>query len=106
MLRYLTFASFVVLSACAMPMPGPGPMTDPVMPDPVPTPNPMSAKERFVTAVEANGCAMTSQNVGAIMDQATVGQGDLENIILSLQAEGRAVPDGDAIRVVSPACAA
>lgn len=106
MLRHLTLVSFVALSACVVPIPLPGPVIDTPIPDPVPAPNPMSAKERFVAAVEANGCAMTSQNVVTIMDLATVGQGDLETIIVSLQAEGRAVADGDAIRVITPTCTA
>ncbi len=107
MKHYLAFIAFAAVSACAVPIPlaTTVPEVSPI-PDPVPEVNPQSAKERFVAAVEANGCLMTSQNVVTIMDQAVVGQGDLETIIVSLQSEGRAVPDGDAIRVISDTCAA
>lgn len=107
MKHHLALIAFAAVSGCAMPVPV-ATTTPEVAPisDPVPEVNPQSAKERFVAAVEANGCLMTSENVVTIMDQAVVGQGDLETIIVSLQSEGRAVPDGDAIRVITDSCAA
>lgn len=107
MVRYIAAASLMGLTACVAPVSVTGPGTVPTIePDPVPAPNPQSAKERFVAAVEANGCVMTAQNVRTIMDQATVGTGDLENIIVSLQSEGRATPDGANIRVITDNCVA
>ncbi len=106
MIRYVAFASFAGLAACVAPVPVGGPAPVQVTPDPVPTPNPRSAKERFVAAVEANGCVMTAGNLRTIMDQATVGTGDLENIIVALQAEGRAAADGPNIRVITDTCVA
>lgn len=109
MIRYVALVSLAGLAACAAPIPVAGPVVAvpvPPEPEPAPAPNPLSAKERFVAAVEANGCVMTAQNVRAIMSQATVGTGDLENIIVSLTNEGRAVPDGANIRVISDTCVA
>ena len=105
MVRYFAAASLLGLAACADPVVVRAPVPT-IEPDPVPAPNPRSAKERFVAAVEANGCVMTAQNVRTIMDEATVGTGDLENIIVSLQAEGRAAPDGANIRVITDNCVA
>ncbi|MDX8352334.1 hypothetical protein [Cognatiyoonia sp. IB215182] len=107
MVRYVAAISLMGLAACVAPVPISSPTPLPTIePDPEPAPNPRSAKERFVAAVEANGCVMTAQNVRTIMDQATVGTGDLENIIVTLQAEGRAAPDGANIRVITDTCVA
>ncbi|MEL6841353.1 MAG: hypothetical protein AAFP85_18870 [Pseudomonadota bacterium] len=107
MVRYIACASLIGLTACAVPVPVGGPVVAvPVPAEPEPAPNPQSAKERFVAAVEANGCVMTAGNVRTIMEQATVGTGDLENIIVALQAEGRAAADGANIRVITDTCVA
>ena len=107
MVRFIALASFVGLSACVapIPVPAPAPGTDPAA-APVPAPNPMSAKERFVSAVEANGCTMTASNLPTILDQATVGPNELESIIIALTMEGRAAPAGANIRVITDRCPA
>lgn len=113
MIRTASILALTALSACAVPIPVAAPAPQPI-PVPVPEPapvaapviaNPNSAKERFVTAVENNGCVMSAQNVNVIMAEATVGPGDLQNIVPALQSEGRAIPDGDMIRVKTPICA-
>ncbi len=107
MTRFIAFAAFVGLSACVVPVPAPAPVpgADSVV-QLDPAPNPMSAKERFVAAVEANGCVMTASNVPAILDQATVGTSELESIVVALTLEGRVAPDGANIRVITDTCPA
>jgi hypothetical protein len=74
---------------------------------PEPTTSPVSAKERFVAATEANGCVFNADNVGTIMAAAELSAGDLENILTDLVNEGRATPSGDAaFRITTPACIA
>ncbi|WP_341366721.1 hypothetical protein [Yoonia sp. BS5-3] len=107
MKHYLALACVAALSACAVPIPVSAPVAEPApIEEPAPVVNPQSAKERFVAAVEANGCLMTAGNVTTIMSQATVGVGDLETIIVALQSEGRATADGANIRVITETCPA
>ena len=104
-IRNLTILAALGLSACAMPIPVPTPA--PVEEAPVATATPMSAKERFVSAVEAKGCTMNPDNVLAIMEEAQVNRGDLDRIVPELVLEGRAAPAGKtSIRVITPSCTA
>ena len=104
MIRNLTLASCLALSACAMPivipMPGPAPA-----PDPEPMAAPQSAKERFVTSVTANGCMLTSANTDLIMADAVLSREDLARVMTELRSEGRGEIDGQAFRLTSGACA-
>jgi len=102
-------ASLLALSACSMEIPdfrgGADADAEPAAMD---TPaDPISAKERFVAAAEANGCSLNADNVATVMSEAQLSAGDLENIMLALVAEGRATPAGDAaFTITTPACAA
>ncbi|WP_333715125.1 hypothetical protein [Yoonia sp.] len=104
--------SLLALSACAVQMPdfragGMGPTEPAAAPVPQPTTSPISAKERFVAATEANGCVFNAANVGTIMSAAELSAGDLETILTDLVAEGRARPSGDAaFTITTPACIA
>lgn len=83
--------------------PAPAPVAAPVM-----TPAPMvqmTAKERLVDAIEANGCALTTDNVAAVLTDATISQEELLSLAPQLEAEGRAEVSGSgAIRVISDVC--
>ena len=100
MIRYLSLLPVLVLSACAVPI---------VVPLPAPAPEPIeapqSAKERFVTSVAANGCALTSANTDIIMAEAVLSREDLARVMTELRAEGRGEIDGQAFRVTSGVCA-
>lgn len=103
MIRYLTLASCVALSACAVPIVVPLPAPTPAAPEPVAAP--LSAKERFVTSVSANGCALTSTNTDLIMADAVLSREDLARVMTELRTEGRGEIDGQAFRVTSGVCA-
>lgn len=102
MIRYGALMVALLLSACAMPiavpMPGPAPA-------PEPTKVPLSAKERFVNSVAANGCALTSDNTDFIMAEAVLSREDLARVMTELRAENRGVIEGQSFRVKSGACA-
>ena len=64
-----------------------------------------TAKERFVTAAEGQGCVVSADTIAAIMTDATISQSELGAIVTELEAEGRAVVEGDAaVRIVSDGC--
>ena len=102
MIRHLTLAAFLSLSACAVPIIVPLPAPTP---DPEPIAAPQSAKERFVTSVAANGCSLTSANTDLIMADAVLSREDLARVMTELRAEGRGEIDGQAFRVTSGVCA-
>lgn len=102
MIRYLTLASCLALSACAVPIIVPLPAPTP---DPEPIQAPQSAKERFVTSVAANGCALTSANTDLVMADAVLSREDLARVMTELRAEGRGEIEEQAFRVTSGACA-
>ena len=78
-----------------------------VAPAPAPAPTPLTAKERLVAAIESNGCVLNAGNVGAVLEEATIGQQELLQLAPQLEAEGRASVAGDgAIRVNTAACTA
>ena len=102
MIRHLTLASCLALSACAVPIVVPLPAPTP---DPEPIEAPQSAKERFASSVAANGCALTAANSDLIMAEAVLSREDLARVMTELQAEGRGEIDGQAFRITSGACA-
>lgn len=94
----LAIVPLIVLSACsggfditdfrANPTPAPTPAA--VIAPPTPQPVLLTAKERLVTAIENNGCALTTDNVGAILSEATISQNELLQLTPQLVSEGRA----------------
>ena len=95
MTRIIPMVSFLALSACAggFTIPdfrtsAPPPVVQPA-PAPVVAVNPLSAKERFVTATEQNGCVLNQSNSDVIMANATLSQQDLARVMSELKAEGR-----------------
>ena len=108
MIRHLPLVAVVALSACTVPIRVPAPAPAPIPePEPAPVINPLSAKERFVSAVEANGCTFNSGNSDAILAAATLSEGDLGGILTELRAEGRGsiAPDGQGFRLNTGVCA-
>ena len=113
MIRFIPLAALVVLSACAYPvgMQSPAPRPAPLVvapppPPPMPSVNPGSSKDRFITAVTANGCELTPANTTAVLASATLSQQDLARIMTELRAEGRGeiAPDGRSFRITTGAC--
>ena len=110
MTRNLTILGFVALSACAVPIPDlrgtPTPAVAPA-PEVVAPVTPLSAKERFVSLAEVNGCVVNADNSADILTGATLSQEDLARILSELQAEGRGrvAPDGQSFIVTAGACA-
>lgn len=108
-MRYALIAvSILALSACDLTIPDfRGGGNTEVAAAPVVPASPVSAKERFVAAAEANGCVLNAGNVATVMTEAQLSAGDLENIMLSLVSEGRATPAGDSAFTITTAnCAA
>ncbi|WP_394177339.1 hypothetical protein [Yoonia maritima] len=110
MKRKLIGLSFVVLSACAGPMPDFRPTPAPTPePAPVAAPvivNPLSAKERFVTTVEQNGCVVDESNSAIILADATLSVEDLGRIMKELKDEGRGqvAADQRSFEIISANC--
>ena len=76
-----------------------------IAPPPPPAPVVLTAKERLVAAIEDNGCMLDASNVGAVLDQAVIGQSELLTLAPELEAEGRAEVSGSgAIRVMTDRC--
>ena len=110
MQRKLIVLSFVALSACTgfeIPDFRTGPIAVPA-PEPTPAPvvNPRSAKERFVTAVEQNGCVLDQGNSVLILEQATLSREDLARVMTELKTEGRGrvTADQTGFQVISAVC--
>ncbi len=62
--------------------------------------------DRLIAAIEAEGCALTSGNVGSVLLRANLTQADLPGLTESLATQGRLqATDGSALRVLSPNCA-
>lgn len=86
----------VALAACS-------PMAAPPQPVGVAAASP---EDRLVAAIEAEGCLLNPNNVGAVLLRANLVQADLVGLTTSLKAQGRLeVVDGTTIRVLSPSCA-
>lgn len=110
MKRKLIGLSFVVLSACTggtFQVPDFRPDTTPA-PAPViaPVVNPLSAKERFVTTVEQNGCVVNESNSSIVLADATLSVEDLGRIMNELKAEGRGqvAADQRSFEIISAKC--
>ena len=110
MKHYLIGLSFVTFSACTggtfqMPdfrptaAPQPAPIAAPIV-------NPRSAKERFVTTVEQNGCFVNQSNSATILADATLSREDLARIMTELRAEGRGqiASDQQSFELISANC--
>ncbi|MFA8443809.1 hypothetical protein [Yoonia sp.] len=104
MKRFLILAAFLGATACAVPIVLPLPLPVPEA-EPEPMDVPQSAKARFVSSVEANGCSLTSANTDVIMSDAVLSREDLARVMTDLRSEGRAEIDGQAFRLTSGACA-
>lgn len=107
--RILSVTAILALAACSSNGSGIGRLGNNLPANPVPRataqPAVLTAKERLVGAIEANGCALTADNVGAVLSQATISREELIDLTPQLQAEGRVETAGDgAIRVMSDRC--
>lgn len=72
---------------------------------PAPTSDSLPPQERLLHAIEAEGCVLTRDNLGAVLLRANLTQADLPALTAALQAEGRLeAAGGDAIRVQSQTC--
>lgn len=64
-----------------------------------------SPEDRLVAAIEAEGCTLSSGNVGAVLLRANLVQADLPGLTASLASQGRIeAADGSTIRVLSSTC--
>jgi hypothetical protein len=112
MKRSLIGLSFVALSACsggvfqipdfrsnATPAAAPVPVAAPIV-------NPLSAKERFVSTVEQNGCVLNQSNSATILADATLSREDLARIMTELKSEGRGqiASDQQSFELISANC--
>ncbi|WP_162561813.1 hypothetical protein [Limimaricola hongkongensis] len=69
------------------------------------TPAPMTPDDRLVAAIEAQGCAITSDNVAQVLLKANLTQQQLLELGPQLTAQGRAeVTDDGTIRVLTSNC--
>jgi hypothetical protein len=65
----------------------------------------LSDKERFVAAIETNGCVINVATIGPIMAQASINQDQLATLTVALQNDGVLAPDGtDTVRLSSNNC--
>ena len=88
----------LALSACAQPQPSPQPIG-------ATTAVAASPEDRLVAAIETEGCALTSANVGAVLLRANLTQAELPALTASLASTGRIeANDSASIRVLSDNC--
>lgn len=79
---------------------------DPPPPAEVPIEVVQSPEVRLISAIEAQGCVLTADNVGAVLLAANLTQRDLEQITPGLASSGRVEVAGEgAIRVLTESCA-
>jgi hypothetical protein len=65
----------------------------------------LSDKERFVAAIESNGCVINVATIGPIMAQASINQDQLAALTVALESDGALAPDGtDTVRLSSNNC--
>ena len=101
MIRFLVPAALLLTSACA----GGGLVATPAAVVKTPQPVVLTAKERLVAAIEDNNCVLTADNVGAVLNDATISREELLQLTPQLQAEGRVEVSGSgSIRVMSDRC--
>jgi hypothetical protein len=103
-------SAVVVLSACNADLRNlsqPEPVETPAAVAPAtPQPVAMTAKERLVNAIEANGCTLTADNVSNVLTDATISSSELSSLAPQLEAEGRVRVSGSgAISVLTDTCA-
>jgi hypothetical protein len=94
----LLLSGALALAACAQPVPrAPQPVGVAV--------SASSPQDRLVAALEAEGCELTSANVGAVLLRANLRQADLPALTSQLQAQGRIeATEGSSIRLLSDNC--
>lgn len=92
-MRNLILLSFVALTACmdaggmGMSLPG------------------MSAEDRFVAAMENNGCILNQANTARVLQEADVTPEQVTEIVEGLAAEGKIEPSiGASLRIVTDRC--
>lgn len=65
----------------------------------------LSDRERFIAAVETNGCVINVDTVGPIMAQASINRDQLATVSQALEAEGALTPvDADNVKLTSTNC--
>ncbi len=83
----------------------PAPVTPAVAP--APQPQILTAKERLMNAIEAQGCELNAVNVGSVLTAAVITREELLQLTPQLQSEGRVeVAGSGTIRSTSVVCAA
>lgn len=91
MTRSLILVSLFALAACADGMQ-------------MPTAQ-MSAEQRFLTAVENNGCILNQANTGRVLEQAEVSPEEVTEIVTKLAAEGKVESlMGASLRITTGQC--
>lgn len=111
MTRITLVSAIALLSACSGGLeipdlrPGGDAMSDDVSSVEAPV---LTAKERLVAAVEAQGCVIDAGTINAVMANASLSSTDLAAAAGELEAEGRAIGDQatGSIRIISPGCPA
>ena len=65
----------------------------------------LSAKERFIRAIEVQGCVLSVDNIGAVLSAASITADDMRRIVPELESAGQAevASDGE-IRILSNNC--
>lgn len=121
MIRIASIIALCGLSACAgisdfrpvvTGVRAPAPVTTPVVapapapaPAPVPQPTILTAKERLLAAIEAQGCVLNAGNVSNVLAAAVITREDLLQLTPQLQSEGRVeVAGSGGIRSTSANC--
>lgn len=91
MTRSLILVSLFALAACADGMQ-------------MPTAQ-MSAEQRFLTAVENNGCILNQANTARVLEQADVSPEEVTDIVTKLAAEGKVESlMGASLRITTDQC--
>ncbi len=96
----LLVLGMLALSACTQSALQPAAAPGPVGPAPSVAP-----VDRLVSAIESEGCILSSQNSGAVLLRANLTRDELQPLILELQRRGQVEASGDAsIRLLSQNC--
>jgi hypothetical protein len=65
----------------------------------------LSAKERFIQAVEKQDCVISVENIGDVLVAASISADDMRRIVPELEAAGEAeVANNGVIRILSEGC--
>jgi hypothetical protein len=92
----LVLAALAGLAACAAAAPPPRPVGAAAT---------VAPQDRFVAAVEAEGCVLTNGNLGAVLLRANLTQAELPAITAGLEAQGRIESPGEgSLRILSDNC--